>query len=139
MRNNYSLDKSNAHDLAIHVACEIFEQMYPQQKQPTWLKYCMAMRITKNSSKNWVVKMILRPKYQLQPNMHLAWQDDGFPMMVDVEPNTGKESIVICCGPYPDDVVFFEVEVDSITNSTTILVDCDPNSLDGDLYEINRR
>ena len=139
MKNHYSLDKSAKHDLAVQIAFERFEQMHPKEKQPTWLKYCMALNITQNRNQNWVIKMILRPKYKLPPNMYWVWQDNGIPILVEVNPDNGEKSVIICCGPPVDDLVFFEVEVDAANNLTKIQVDCDPNTLNGDHYEINTR
>lgn len=137
MRSNYSLDKNDEHDLAIQIACEKFEQLHLIETQPTWLKYCMSMNVAKNNNQNWVVKMKLRPKYELKPNMYLAWQDDGIPIIVEVDPATAKKMIVICGGPPMDEVIFFEVEINFVNNLSTVLLDCDLNSLDGKQYEIN--
>lgn len=137
MKSNDSLDKNDEHDLAIQIACERFEQLYPIETQPTWLKYCMSINVTKNRNQNWVVKMKLRPKYELKTNRYLAWHDDGTPIIVEADPATGKKKIVICGGPPVDHVIFFEVEIDVVNHLPTVHVNCDLNSLDGKQYEIN--
>lgn len=72
MSNNY-----NDHDLSIQIACKKFEEIYPKEIQPEWLKYCMSMRVARNQNRNWVIKMILLPKPQLEPNQYWQWEDDG--------------------------------------------------------------
>lgn len=44
--------------------------IYLMKMQPKWLKYCMSMKATKNQSRNWVIKMLLSPKPQLESNQY---------------------------------------------------------------------
>lgn len=132
-------NKYNDHDLAVLAACKKFEEMYPKERQPEWLKYCMSMRTVRNHNKNWVIKMILLSKPELEPNQFWQWEDDGVPILFQIDPETKKKSVVICGGPSTEIEVFFEVEVDLANDEVIVLVDANPNKLDGTRYEINRR
>lgn len=131
--------KYNDHDKAISVACQKFEEMHPIVEQPEWLKYCMTMNIVKNYKKNWVIKFLLFPKPILKDNQYWEWDDDGIPLLVQIDTKTNKKSIVICGGPRVEPEIFFEVEVDINHDKIIILKDTQLNELDGERYEINRR
>lgn len=81
--------------------------------------------------------MRLLPKPELKPNQYWELEDDGIPMLYEVDPQTKKKSVVICCGPPMDMEVFFETEVDLLHNRVTVIVDMDLNKLDCSAYEIN--
>ena len=132
-------NKHNDHDLSVLVACKKFEELLPKEKQPEWLKYCMSMRTMRNHNKNWVIKMILLSKPELKSNQFWQWEDDGIPILFQIDPATKKKSVVICGGPSTNIEVFFEVEVDLKNDKVMVLVDTDLNKLDGAKYEINRR
>ncbi len=72
--------------------CEIFDELYPKEMQPSWLKYCMSMKAAKNQDKNWVIKMVLSPKPKLKPNQYLHWEDDGVSILFEVDPITKAKS-----------------------------------------------
>jgi len=131
-------DKNEDYDTAVFIACRKFDEMHPKEKLPEWLKYCMSMKVQKNQNNNWVIKLVLLPKPKLKNNQYWQWQDDGIPILIEVDPLTEKKSVVICGGPAIDDEVFFEVEVDLTKNITILIIDIDPNKLDGTKYEINR-
>lgn len=63
----------------------------------------------------------------------------GVPILFQIDPETKKKSVVICGGPSTDIEVFLEVEVDLANDEVIVLVDANPNKLDGTKYEINRR
>lgn len=132
-RNN----QYNDHDLAVHIACKKFEELYPNEMQPEWLKYCMSMKTARNQNKNWIIKMVLLPKTKLRPNQYWQWEDDGIPVLMEVDPVTKKEYVVICGGPAMDEEVFFETEVDLVKGVTKVLTNIDPNKLDETKYEMN--
>lgn len=138
-----SLNYKNAgyadHDLAVKIACRKFEETYSKEKQPEWLKYCMSMRSEKNQSKNWVIKMLLMPKPELEPGQYWHWNDNGIPILMQIDPLTKNKEVVICGGCALDAEVFFEVEVDFVSNVATIITDIDPNKLNGERYEMNMR
>ena len=134
--NNRDKQKSDR-DLSIFAACKKFEELHPMEEQPKWLKYCLKMRAVRNENKNWVVQMRLLPKPELKPNQYWELEDDGIPMLYEVDPETKKKSVVICCGPPMDMEVFFETEVDLLQNRVTVIVDMDLNKLDCSAYEIN--
>ena len=131
-------DNNDDHDLAIWIACKKFEEMYPKETQPAWLKYCMSMKVSKKQNKNWAIQMVLLPKPKLKQNQYWHWEDDGIPLLIEVDSITEKKSIVICGGPAIDLEVFFEVEVNLSTEMAKVLRNIDPNKLDGTKYEINR-
>ncbi len=131
--------KYNDHDKAILMACKKFEEIHPNVEQPEWLKYCMTINVVKNNKKNWVVKFLLFPKPILKDNQYWEWEDDGTPLLVQVDAKTNKKSIVICGGPRIEPEVFFEVEVDINQNVVMILKNTQLDKLDGEKYEINRR
>ncbi len=93
----------------------------------------------KNEHKNWVVKFLIFPKPILKDNQYWDWQDDGMPLLVQIDSQTNKKSIVICGGSPIPPVVLFEAEIDINKNSVMVLRDTNLNQLDGSRYEINRR
>ncbi len=119
------------------MACEKFEEMFPREMQPVWLKYCMSMMIARNDSQNWEIRMILRPRQEPQPGTRWELGPDGMPLPVHVDPETGKRSVVICDGPpmYPE--VIFAVEADSRGDLVKVIANADLGSLDGSRYEMN--
>ena len=132
-------NKSNnlgEHELALFIACSKFDEMYPRDMQPEWLKYCMSMDVARNERNNWVIKMLLSPKKELEADQYQCWKDNGVPELIRVDPVTGEKSYIICNGPAPDPVVFFEVEVDIDKQAATVLTDMNPNKLDGAEYEL---
>lgn len=132
-------NKYNSHDKAILMACEKFEEIHPHENQPRWLKYCMSLNVAKNKNKNWVVKFLISPKSILESNQYWEWEDDGIPLLVQIDPKTNKKSIVICGGVSAAPEVFFEVEIDLNQNLAIVLKDTQLNKLDASKYEINRR
>ena len=66
-----------------------------------------------------------------------ALKNVSFEFKEEVDPQTKKKSVVICCGPPMDMEVFFETEVDLLHNRVTVIVDMDLNKLDCSAYEIN--
>ena len=132
--NNY-----DEHDLAICIACKKFDEMHPKETLPEWLKYCMSMKVVRNQNDNWVIKLVLMPKIKLKNNQYWQWESDGIPILIEVDPLTEKKSVVICGGPAAGVEIFFEIEVDLVKNSSLVIIDIDPNKLDGTKYEINRR
>lgn len=132
-------NKCDNHDKAILMACEKFEEIHPIEDQPKWLKYCMSMNVVKNQNKNWIVKFLISPKPVLEVNQYWEWEDDGIPLLVQIDPITNKKSIVICGGVPVAPEVFFEVEIDYKQNLAIVLKDTQLNKLDGNKYEINRR
>lgn len=132
-------NKEGEHDLAVCIACKKFDETYPKERQPDWLKYCMTLKATRNQSKNWVIEMLLSPKYELEENEYWHWNDGGLPELVEVDPITEEVRHVICCGPSAEKVVFFAVEVDIENDVVNILINIDPNRLDGTKYVMNLR
>lgn len=132
-------NKYDGHDKAILMACEKFEEIYPNEDQPSWLKYCMSLNVVKNKNKNWVVKFLISPKAVLEANQYWEWKDDGIPLLVQIDPKTNKKSIIICGGAPVAPEVFFEVEIDLNQNLAIVLKDTQLNKLDGSKYEINTR
>ncbi len=128
----------NEHDEAISMACQKFDEIHSDD-EPKWLKYYLSLNIAKNERKNWVVKFLIFPKPILEYNQYWDWQDDGMPLLVQIDPQTNKKSIVICGGGPIPPVVLFEAEIDINENSVIILKDTKLNQLDGSKYEINRR
>ena len=129
-------NREDGHDLAVCIACKKFDEIYSKERQPDWLKYCMALKVTRNQSKNWIIKMYLLPKYELEENEYWCWNDRGFRELISVDPVTEEVRYVICCGPPAEKVVFFAVEVDIANDVANILIDIDPNKLDGTKYEM---
>ena len=125
--------------MAIYVACNEFERKHPIETQPKWLKYCLFLKVNKNENGNWTVKYMLHPKAELKENQYLKWEDDGVPLLVQIEPITGKETIVICGGLSRECRVIFEVEVNFVVNKSCVCIDTDLTQLDGTKYEMNIR
>ena len=97
------------HDLAISIACHKFDEIHPKEEQP-----------------------------ELKSGQYWHWEDDGVPVLFEVDPVTGKKSVVICGGPEMEVEVFFEAEVDLAKDMVTVLMDTDLHKLDRTKYEINR-
>lgn len=132
-------NKYDDHDKAIFMACGKFEEIHPNEDQPRWLKYCMSLNVVKNKNKNWVVKFLISPKPVLEANQYWEWEDDGIPLLVQIDPKTNKKSIIICGGAQVAPEVIFEVEIDINRNLAIVLKDTQLNKLNGSDYEINRR
>ena len=130
-------NREDGHDLAVCIACKKFDEIYSKERQPDWLKYCMALKVTRNQSKNWIIEMLLSLKYELKENQYWCWNDRGLRELVTVDPVTEEVKDVIYCGPSAEKVVFFAVEVDIANDVANILIDIDPNKLDGTKYELN--
>lgn len=129
---------NNEHDEAVSMACKKFDEMHSDD-EPKWLKYCMSLNTVKNEHNNWVVKFLVFPKPILDHNQYWDWQDNGMPLLVQIDPQTNKKSIVICGGEPIPPVILFEAEVDINGNSVIVLKDTKLDLLDGSQYEINRR
>lgn len=132
-------NKYNDHDKAISMACDKFDEIHSIENQPRWLKYCMSMNVKKNQNKNWVVKFLILPKPELEVNQYWEWEDDGIPLLVQINPISNKKSIIISGGEPTVPEVFFEVEIDLNKNLAIVLRDTQLDKLDGNKYEINRR
>lgn len=133
------MNSQKDHDLAISIACKKFDEIYPKELQPEWLKYCMFMNVEKNENRNWVIKFKLKHKPQINANQYWMWHDDGTPVLFEVDPTTTEKRIVISGGNEIEFTTFFETEINLLKNETIILVNVDPNKLDGSVFEVNRR
>lgn len=131
-------NRDDGYDLAVCIACKKFDEMYAKERQPDWLKYCMAVRTARNQSKNWVVEMVLLPKYELNENEYWCWDDRGEALLMKVDLITGELSNIVSCELSAERVVFFAVEVDIAKDVVNILTDIDPNTLNGTKYVIKR-
>ncbi len=129
----------NEHDEAILMACKKFDELHTDHDEPKWLKYCMSLNIVKNERKNWVVKFLIFPKPILKCHQYWDWQEDGTPLLVQMDPRTNQKSIVLCGGAPTPPVVLFEAEIDRTKKRVIVLKDTNLNQLDGSKYEINRR
>lgn len=125
-------------DMAVFLASEKFKELHPENLQPEWLKYCISFSGNKKKNKSWIIRMSVLPKTELDPNRHWEWNND-IPRLVEVDPITGKRSIVICCGPAAETEVLFEVEIDLTKGLTNVLVDTDLNILDQTKYQVHSR
>lgn len=110
--------------------------MYPRDMQPEWLKYCMSLDAARNERNNWVIKMLLSPKKELEADQYWHWNDNGVPDLIRVDPVTGEERYVPWKSPVREPVTFFEAEVDIDKQAATVLTDINPNKLDGTRYEM---
>ena len=144
------------HDLAVFIACKKFDEIYPKNMQPEWLKYCMYLKANRNERKNWIVKMRLYPKQKIESNQFWRWmerswekrrsvREDGNPdtgykkgvlILMQTDPVTGEDRYVPWESPVRELVTFFEVEVDTDKQAATVLTDLNPNKLDGTKYEM---
>ena len=131
--------KDDGHDMALYIACNEFEKRHPKETQPDWLKYCLSIKINRNRNGNWVVSQMVLPKAILDENQYVKWEDDGVPILVQIDPVTQKESIIISGGPPQEFVVIFEVEVDFAMKQANVLIDSELDKMDGKRYEMNIR
>jgi len=134
-RNN----KYDEHDMAFVTALDKFDEKHPKEMRPNWLENYMTISGNKNPNNNWLIRIILLPKIQLEPNQHWEWGDDGIPVLVRVDPITEERFMVICGGPAEDIETIFEVEVNLAKDLVTILVDTDLDTLDVSKYQAHRR
>jgi len=130
--NLVNRDIKHDYDMAIKIARETFEKKHPKELQPKWLEKCMSISGTRDENDNWIVKATLLPQ-TVEPNFHWKWRN-GSLLLVEVDSKTGIEYIVINDGPEEAIEVIFKVEVDLTMSLTKILVDTDPNTLDGTKY-----
>lgn len=125
-------------DMAIKIAWKKFEEKHPKELWPEWLSKFITISGTKSQNNNWLIKITALPKTQLKPNQH--WEEKrGIPVLVEVDPITGKRSIVICGGPAVDVEVIFQVEIDLFKGTATVITDTDVEILDGTKYEIYKQ
>lgn len=128
--------KYSEYDIASFLATEKFEEKHPKEKQPEWLRRYILVTGVKNENKSWIIRRILFHKIQLKANQHWEQSPKGNPLLIEVDPITRKESVIIG-GGYPADFeVIFEVEVDLANNSVSVLVDTDLNVLDENKYQV---
>jgi hypothetical protein len=132
-KGNKKYDDNN---MAVNIAWREFEDRHPRESWPEWLTKCIRISGTKSPNNNWLIKITVLPKSELKPNQH--WEEkNGIPVLVEVEPSTGKRRLVICGGPAVDVEVLFEAEIDLDNGSATVITDTDLELLDGTKYEFN--
>ena len=151
MSSNYG-----EHELALFIACRKFDEMYPRDMQPEWLKYCMSLDAARNERNNWVIKMLLSPKKELEADQYWRWMErswekrrftrrnanfdvgykKGVLILMQTDLVTGEERYVPWKSPVREPVTFFEFEVDTDKQEATVLTDMNPNKLDGTKYEM---
>lgn len=113
-----------------------FEESHPRESWPEWLEKYIRFRATKNE-KNWIVRLVLMHKVQLEPNQYWEWTDGrDIPSLISVDPTTGEKRVIISGGPPTDVDVLFEVEIDFINLQYKVTVDMDISTLDRTKYEI---
>lgn len=81
------------------------------------------------------MKFLVFPKPILEYNQYLDWQDDGMPLLVQIDSQTNQKPIVICGGSHAPPVVLFEVEIDINKKSAIVLKDTKLNQLDGSKFK----
>lgn len=72
----------------------------------------------------------------MESNQYWGHSAKGTPILIEVDPMTGKESVVFKDASPSDIEVIFEVEVDLINGSAIILLDTDLSKLDETRYEV---
>jgi len=129
---NNKFDNENKSNI-LDIAMREFETRHPRESWPEWFTKCMIIR-GYESNNNRLIKITLRHKIQLKPNQY--WKEiRGHRVLVNTDPITGKERIVICGGPEVDVEVIFEIDIAS--GFTKIITDTDIDLLDGTKYELN--
>lgn len=130
--------KYSDYDIATFIAMKKFDEKHPKEKQLDWLEKYMMNTIKKITNKKWIVRKILFLKTKLEANQHWEQSAKGNPLLIEVDPITGKESVVFNGGSSQDVKVLFEVEVDLDNNAAVVTVDTDMNILDETKYQIQR-
>ena len=123
---------------AVNIVWKEFEKIHPKETRPDWLENYITVSGNKNQNKNWVIRILLMSKMQLKPDQHLEWGNDGIPIVVRVDPVTGKRFMVICDGPADGIKIIFEAEVDFANDLVKILIDTNLNTLDNNKYQVLR-
>lgn len=131
---NNNKKKPDEYDIAVNIAWKEFESRH--SSLPEWLNKCIRISGSKNSKNKWLIKLSVLPKIKLQPNQHVE-EINGNSVLVNTNPLTGEERIVICGGPSVDIEILFQIEVDIFNNSTAIITDTELGLLDGTKYEFN--
>ena len=129
-------NRDDTYNIAVNIAWKEFEEKHPRESWPEWLTKCMRVSGTKSPNNKWLVKMTVLPKVQLKPNQH--WEEiNGNRVLVNTDPITAEERIVICGGPAVDVEVLFMAEVDHVNGSAKVITDANLELLDGTKYELN--
>ena len=118
------------HDIATFIARKEFEKRHPEEEQPEWLKKYMLTTGRKTGSKKWTMRKILFYKEQLGPNQYWEKSLKGNPVLVEKDPETGKEFVVLKSGSPENIKVLFEVEVDVSDGTARVCTDIDISTLD---------
>ena len=126
------------HDIATFIARKEFEKRHPEEEQPEWLKKYMLTTGRKTGSKKWTMRKILFYKEQLGPNQYWEKSLEGNPVLVEKDPETGKEFVVLKSGSPENIKVLFEVEVDVSDGTARVCTDIDISALDENEYQIQR-
>ena len=128
--------KYSDYDIAVFIAMEKFYEKHSRETQPDWLDKYIMITGRKNENEHWIIQKILFRKIQLESNQYWGHSAKGTPILIEVDPMTGKESVVFKDASPSDIEVIFEVEVDLINGSAIILLDTDLSKLDETRYEV---
>lgn len=131
---NKGNQKIDFYNEAVGITWTGFEMRHPRELWPEWFTKCITVSGTKNHNKNWVMRITVVPQMPLETNQHWG-KRNGKRVLYRTDPITGEERIIIGRTPKAVEVIF-EVEVDFIKASATVITDTDLSLLDGTKYEI---
>ena len=84
------------------------------------------------------MRKILFYREQLGPNQYWEKSLKGNPVLVEKDPETGKEFVVLKSGSPENIKVLFEVEVDVSDGTARVCTDIDISALNENEYQIQR-
>lgn len=122
-------------DIVKVLESEIFEERHPRETLPCWLPRCMVYCAGKERKRNlWNVKRILFRKVKLKPNQYWQECENECPRLIEVDPVTDREQVLLDDGPGEYDLIF-EVEVDLSNRNVSVLHDTDFEMLEEAEYQ----
>ena len=134
------IENFDDYDIATFLVKEKFEEKHQKEKQPEWLEKYILVTGKKLEKKKWLIKRILFYKSNLQLKPNQCWEKSprGNPVLVEIDPETGKKYVVLDDGDPAGIKVLFEAEVDLNDYSVLVLTDADLNLLSESDYQIQR-
>lgn len=134
MGNKLNQKKYDDYLIASALAAEKFREIHPEEQHPPWLKHYIRVRGNRTPERNWIITAVVMHQVQLEPHQHWEWIRDVL-TIIEVDPETGKEYVMISGGPPTETDTVFEAEVNSESGEVTVLVDIDLDTLDETKYQ----
>ncbi len=115
-------------------AIAAFNEFHPPATVPDWFDDAITIGGTKDDAGNWTIAFTLCPKQPKPDGWYLKRINDRN-VMVNRNPNTGEERVVISWTSTIAPVTAFSVRVLSASGQCTVLQDCDVDTLDPGAFD----